>query len=549
MPVITFRMEYLSRLIGKSFSKKKLESEALALGFETERMDDKEVSIEITPNRPDLFTAIGFVRALKYFEHRKTYLGYTLGESSPSFEIFVEKGVERVRPFISAVVARNLELDEDALADLINFSEKFCELYGRRRRKIAMGMHDLSGCTPPFHYGAYGDEKFTPLNATEEASFSEVLNEHEKGVQYGGILGGNATALYPALKDAKGVMALIPIINSERTKISSKTKDMLIDITGTSEYLVGKTADLLASIFMDLGADIERVSVRYPTKSDIFPKAERRYLEIELSRMEQEIGVAIGSGNMISLANKMGYEAAIVGRNMRFSVPPYRLDIINEQDIIEDIAIAYGYDYIAPITVPSIGSGNLSKSSVLFSRVSELMIGLGFSEMLNSYLTNEKANFSEMRIAEDKDYVKIKNPKAESITMVRTWVLPSILRSIGLSRHDRMPQKVFELDLAVMMKGEKPSEEYHLAAAAAGPKVNFNDAKAIAEALLHSLSPSSNILKYEHPSFIEGRCASIALDGKVIGFFGELHPEVLFNAGIEEPTIGMEMNISALLGE
>ena len=309
--------------------------------------------------------------------------------------------------------------------------------------------------------------------------------------------------------------------------------------------MIERVADLLASNFIDMGCDVYQVKIRYGAESAITPGMESPTVSVPLELLEREIGVKIGFNNVILLGNKMGYEASLVGRSVRFRVPAYRLDYINEQDIVEDVAIAYGYDYIRPVQLESATPGAPEAKSVSHARIREAALGLGYCEMLNSYLTNERKNFGMMGI-KDMDAIKLSNPKTEVATMMRTWLIPSLLECLGKSAHDRMPQRLFELDMAFELSGGKPVEGYRLAAVSCGAKANFNDMKADVEALGRVLGIDIKVKAAAHESFIEGRCAQAMLDGRRIGIFGEVHPRVTVEFGIEEPVLAMEIELDPI---
>ena len=402
-----------------------------------------------------------------------------------------------------------------------------------------MGLHDLSKVEGNLRYDAKIEGRFVPLNGKREMSFKEIMNTHAKGIEYANTVKGS---LYSVLEDEKGILSLIPIINSDRTKVTSNTKDMLIDITGTSQYIVEKAADMFACMFIDLGGDVKRVRIKYGRRSVLTPEMESRVIEIKPRDIEEQIGASIGFNNILSLATKMGYKAVFVNRRIRFFVPPYRFDIINEQDIIEDIAIAYGYSYIHPIPILTVASGGrLEEKTKLNRKLTTLMLGLGFTETNNNYLTNERMNFKNMLI-EEKPHVQIKEAKTENISMMRTWLLPSLLNVLGSSSHESMPQKVFELDLVFNISEDKVIESHHLAGLAVSPKANFNDIKAIVSSLMHALGIEFKVSEEKIGSFIEGRCARIE-SNSIRGFFGELHPQVLNNFGIGEPAIAFELEL------
>lgn len=536
---VTFNKNYLFKLLGTKLDDKKLEQQVSKMGLEAESFTKEEISVELPANRPDLVDIVGFSRSLKNFMHKGKKLKYELKNQTPIFTIEVGKGVKETRPFISSLVAENVKLDEQSLKHLLNFIEKFTSNYGRGRKKLAIGIHDLDKIKPPFSYDAIKDQEFLALGA-KKMKFSEILKKHEKGIAYGASLA--KSTLYPAVSDSDGPISLVPILNSERTKVTSSTKNLLIELTGTARYTIEKSLDLFAAMFLDMGATVRRVKISYDNGSVILPKMAVEQMEIPLLKIETHIGVIIGFNNIISLANKMGYQAALVGKNIRFRIPEYRLDILNEQDIIEDIAIAYGYDYIQSVPIFSEQVGELEQSTKRDVKISQTMVGLGFSESMNSFLTSEKINFASMRLENKREYVKVRGAKVQQLTMLRTHLLPSLLKNLGMSTHEKMPQRIFELDIAFNIEKEI-KESHNIAGAVTDPRANFNQIKAIVEGLLQSMGAKYLIKDTLHTSFIEGRSASIILDGKEVGIFGEIHPEVLNNFGIEEPTIAFEISL------
>jgi phenylalanyl-tRNA synthetase beta chain len=544
MPVSTYNKKHLMGLLGFKISEKELARNIENLGLVIKREGEKEWDIEFKANRPDIISAVGLARAIRYFMRRSRSFTYDTEGEKEGFEISVGSNVLKIRPFIAAIVVENAKMGEDDLLDLISFTEKISENYGRRRKRIAIGLHDLKSVKPPLQYDAYEDEVFVPLGRRAGMKFSEVLKKEEKGVKYGALLGETARR-YVALKDAEGTMALIPIINSTRTRVTTSTTSMLVDITGPTRRIIERVADMLAANFMDMGCDVYSVRIRYAGEAARTPGMESPTVSVPLEQIEREIGVKVGFNNVILLANKMGYEASLVGRSVRFRVPAYRLDYINEQDIIEDIAIAYGYDYIRPAAVPSTAVGVPDTRIATNAIISEAMVGLGYGEMFNSYLTNERKNFGLMGIKE-KDSIKLSNPKTEVATMMRTWLVPSLLECLGKSAHDRMPQRMFELDLAFALRGGKPVEEYRLAAVSCGAKANFNDMKADVEAMGRVLGIEFGVKAAAHESFIDGRCAQVTLDGRKVGLFGEVHPRVTVEFGIEEPVLAMEIELGLI---
>ncbi len=544
MPVTIHSKKYMLKVLGFKTDDKELVKNIESMGPNVKRITAEEIEVEYPANRPDMISTLGLARAVRYYMRRSRSFGYSVGKGD-GLKISVGSHVSKIRPYIAALVVENMRLGEDDLLDIINFTEKLSNTYGRKRVRIALGLHDMRDVRGPLTYDAYEDEEFVPLGSKTKMKYSAVMGSDKRGKRYEKLC--REGDRYVALKDKKGTMSLIPVINSERTRVSASTTRMLVDITGGTREIIEGTADLLAADFIDRGFKVSRVEVAYGGRGRMLPEMKVKKFSIPLKQIDSEIGVTIGFNNAILLANKMGHEAALVGKNIRVSSPPYRLDVINEQDIIEDIAVGYGYDYIQPVPVLSGTMGNLEAKSRRLDSVIETMIGLGFEEAMNSYLTNEETNFSKMRQENKKDYVNITNPRSGLATMLRTWMLPSLLKGVGQSMHDSFPLRLFEADMAFGIRGNAPEERYHLAAVSCHSKANFNEAKAALEGLLRALGSECTMTETDNRSFIEGRCATVEVDKKSIGVLGEVHPEVLTRFGIEEPAVGFEIELSEWL--
>ncbi len=544
MPVTIHNKRYMLKLLGFKIDDKELVRNIENMGPNVKRIDSKEVEVEYPANRPDMISTLGLARAVRYYMRKSRDFKYEIKQGS-EIAISVGNHVSGIRPYIAALVVDNMQLGEDDLLDIINFTEKLSNTYGRQRTRIALGLHDMKDVKGPLTYDAYEDEEFVPLGSKAKMKYSSVINSDRRGRKYVGLC--KSGDRYVALKDKKGTMSLIPIINSERTRVSAETKRMLVDITGGTREIIERVADLLAADFMDRGFAVGRVEIRYRESSRSLPKMQSQQFSIPLKQLDDEIGVAIGFNNAIVLANKMGHEAALVGRNIRVTAPAYRLDVINEQDIIEDIAVGYGYDYIQPVPVASAAMGQLEEKSRVNNAARDAMTGLGFEEAMNSYLTNEETNFTKMRHAKESEYINIINPRSGLATMLRTWVLPSLLKQLGQSMHDSFPLRIFELDMTFGIERNVPRETYHLAAVSCHSQANFNEAKASLEGLMQSLGAECEVVEGENRSMIEGRCATVVVGKRNIGFLGEVHPEVLTSFGIEEPVVGFEIDLTGWL--
>lgn len=526
------------------------------IGMEIERRDDTEIAIDVTPNRPDLMDFTGFVRALKALapslEGEKQ--GATIRkhvykiENEPLANLHVNKNTKKIRPFIGMLIAKNADLGGGRLQYLLNFAEKLSDTLGRKRKKFAVGVYDFDKIKPDLFYDATQNAKFVPLGGNAEMSFSDILKRHEKGIKYRDVFNAakGGKPLFPFLKDSEKILSLVPVINSEYAKVTENTKNLLLDVTGTSEQGVRQAVNIFACSFMDRGFEVYPVRIYSSGKTTTTPLLEHRQIKINARDAGKKLGIGIDSNDAARLLGMMGYSAEINGGSIIARIPEYRSDIFDRQDVIEDIAIAYGYGNIPPKPIQGSFEGRADRARELANELSGFMIGLGFSEAVNAYLTNEKINFENMQIdAGEKSRVSILNAKAEAVTMLRTDLLPGILSNLGASLAEKMPQKLFEIGSVFSLEtGGEAHEQLRLAFASEHSRSNFAEIKSAIDSLLKLMDIEDIGFKEEKSNvFIEGRCAAAMSGNRKIGIFGELHPKVLRAFGIEEPAVAAEITI------
>ena len=262
-------------------------------------------------------------------------------------------------------------------------------------------------------------------------------------------------------------------------------------------------------------------------------------MQADIDYINSLIGIEISGEDMVNLLKKSRFSASLDGNIINVRVPSYRMDVLHPADIAEEIGIAYGYDRLEPELPKEPTFGARRKGYHLEKALKEIMIGLGFNEINTLSLTNDEMQFQRMRM-EKGDVVRIKNPITEYYTSVRAWILPSVMDILSKNRHRDLPQRVFELGEVVSEDGKNMT---HIAGAIMEDKASFTMIKSIIYAIFRDTGLEIEISEKEHPSFISGRCASIRFRGKEIGFFGEIHPEVLMNFELEHPVSVFEFSI------
>ena len=524
-----------------------LDSAINKIGMEIKSEEIGEISIDITPNRPDLLDITGLGRTLGNITGKRIREGgrYVV-RKEPITEVKVGRGVKDVRPFISAVVAKGIDLKGNRLRYLINFTNKIADTYGRRRKKIAVGIHDFDKIKGPLVYDARAEGKIIPLGDSEEMGFGNVMSMHAKGREYHDAIAmeGKKPNRYPMISDAEKTIALVPIINSAGTAVTESTRNILVEVTGTSEKGIGEIADLLACSFMDGGAEVYPVNISYEGRNKtITPGLKYREVTIRMSAIDKTVGLHIDGNEIVRYANMTGYTASKHGKAVTLNVPPYRTDFLNEQDAIDDIVMAYGYENINPAPIAGHSIGVPHREMERSNSLAEFAIGLGFTEAFNQYLTNENNEFVKMRRKYDeKKAIRTAYSKTESLNMLRSSVLPSLLQNLGISSHEKLPQMLFEIGSVFSIDGGKVSEKTSMALVSEHAKADFSEIKGYVVSLLERLEINAMIKEHQDGAFIEGRCAAVVRNGAVIGVFGEVHPEVLANFKLEEPVVAGEIS-------
>jgi phenylalanyl-tRNA synthetase beta chain len=173
MPTITFDKKRLLKLIGKNLKDRELEELINSLKSNVEEISENEIKVELTADRSDMFVLEGFARALRDF----------IGLDSPEIKIYDSKVVVKqeevpVRPYIACFIVRNVNLDDETIKSLMNTQEILHETIGRKRKKVAIGLHDLDKIEGEIWYkGVSRNEKFVPLGENEEMSLIDVLRK------------------------------------------------------------------------------------------------------------------------------------------------------------------------------------------------------------------------------------------------------------------------------------------------------------------------------------------------------------------------------------
>jgi phenylalanyl-tRNA synthetase beta chain len=537
MPVVRIHYDDMERLIGAS--KETIMARLAMMGADIgKRAEEEYVDVEFFPDRPDLYSAEGVARAMQGFLGLKTGLvDYPI--SKGSIVLQVEESVVPVRPVIGCAVVRGLSFTDDAIESLMGLQEDLHWGLGRNRRKVAIGVHDISRITPPFRYfGEDPERKFVPLDFAEEMSMKEMLEKHPKGRGYGHILKG--CDRYPLIVDAKDqVLSFPPIINGELTSVTEDTEDLFIDVTGM-DGMVFKALNIVVTSLAERGGRIESVLVKRKEGDFLSPNLEPSSWTVRAAEANQLIGFDLSSAELAATLERMRLGARADGDLVRVQVPAYRADIMHSWDIFEDAAKAYGFDRLEARLPQTVTVGRAHPSEVRKGEIRELFAGLGYLETMPFTLTNEKMHFQWMRRENSQDAagaVRVMHPISELHTILRTSLLSSLLEIFAMNQHHPLPQRIFSAGDVVVEKKTR----MNLAAASIHSGANFSEIRSLADAVLRELGIAAEIVPSQDGALLPSRGADLMADGRRVGCFGELHPMVLKSFGLEQPVVAIEM--------
>ena len=428
------------------------------------------------------------------------------------------------------------------------------------------------------------DEEFVPLEGDAAMTPAEVLSEHHIGVEYADLVAGWETV--PAIYDSVGLFSFPPVINGTRTEVTTGSRDLFIEMTGTDQWTIDHMLNIVCYALDARGGRVEEVNVEYADdapgehsgRSFVRPDLQTKIKTVAHDRIESILGVELDERDVADLAERSGLDASRADPDgseeteaYEIEIPPYRVDVLHPIDVIDDLGRAYGFNTLEP-RYPDVSTvGGRHDRSKLERAARDVLVGLGFEDLLNFYMISEAHNYERLNVAQPEpgsggranganreqgsgvvgggEAVTIQEPYSEDYTMLRSWALPSIMLVLENNTHRSYPQDLAEIGLAAEVDestNTNVAEHRTVAAAVARHDASYEDAKARLQAIAANFDTELTTPPTEHPTFIDGRTAAVELDGEVVGVIGEVHPEVLVEHDLEVPVAAFEFRLDAL---
>jgi phenylalanyl-tRNA synthetase beta chain len=557
-----------------------------------------QLKIEIPANRYDMLCFEGIALMLNIFRQKQPVPNFRLVKpaSGELQKITVDKETSRVRPLVAGAILRNVKFDQKSYDSFIGLQDKLHQNLARQRTLVSIGTHDLDTVKGPFTYEALApkDIQFIPLNQTQNLDGEQLMEFYDKDKHLGRYLHIiRDKPVYPVIFDANRVVcSLPPIINGDHSKITLDTTNVFIEITATDATKLDIVLNMVVTMFSVYCKEqfaIEPVQIvsEHNGQTRVTPNLTPRTDTVEVDYLNDCLGLQETPDSICKLLSKMALSGKPSSKDtnlIEVSIPPTRADILQRCDIMEDVGIAYGFNKLPRMNVTKTVGKPLTINKL--ADIIRLECGMaGWSEVMPLILCAHDENFAWLNRKDDgKTAVRLANPKTAEYQIVRTSLLPGLLKTIRENKYHSVPMKVFETS-DVVFKDEslerKARNERHWGAAWYGKNSGFEEVHGLLDRVMLMLrqafltreeglqdasggKSAEYQVKQDHTqrdgywlepidedTFFKGRAAAIylRLGGKAVrvGEFGILHPTVLEKFDLKYPVSTLEINLEVFL--
>ncbi len=559
MPTVEINKNDLNSLLTQKFSDEKLESLLESAKGELKNTAGENYKIELNDtNRPDLWTSAGIARQINLYLKNKQYTYPFFNTKDSDLTIEVDSNIKNIRPYVVGFAVKKINITEPLLLELIQNQEKFADNFGRKRKDIAIGIYKLKNITFPVKYKAVAPDaiKFIPLGMEQELNLKEILKEHPKGIEYKHLV--EEYDKYPILLDSKNnVLSFPPVINSKFIgEVEVGDTEIFIELTGYNLYNLMIIANIFACDLADRGAEIIPAKISYPYhtvfgENFIAPKIIEKEFSLDKSYFSKIVGFMPEDSDIKENLEKMGFiNIDITADTVKVEIPPYRNDIMHAVDVVEDFIIGKGFNNIKFEMPTYMTVGSLSNLELLSDKVRDIMVGIGFQEVISNILNSKENIYDKMNLPEING-VEIANPMTESYNVLRNSIIPVLLEVESFSGKADYPHKIFEVgDIALKDKENNYGSKtlMNMGAASIHSSSNFSEVKSYLNNIMYYIGIDNFELREEKiPFLIDGRSAAVFVNNIKTGYIGEVHPDVLEKWDINMPVTVLELTLDYLL--
>jgi phenylalanyl-tRNA synthetase beta chain len=539
-------------------------------------LNDALIDIELTPNRPDALGIWGVARELsaglnlplKTLEPRSRELdiagaNFTVVNEAqdlcPRYTARYMRDV-KVGPSPEWMVRRLNRCGYRSINNLVDISNYVMQELGQPLHVFDAAR--LTGRQIRVRRAKTGESLLTlegKTSALEEGML--VIADEVKPAALAGIMGGQDSAVTPntteiILESASFVPSPIRLTSK---KLGIKTESSYRFERGSDPEMALFASRRAAQLIQELagGLGYKAIDASAPPPPPVS-------IKLRTERIKQFLGLEMKESAAADLLRKLGCVISMGTGQLLVTVPSWRLDLTMEADLLEEIARLYGYDQIGTRN-PAIRLTSVPDDLLwAFERkVASLLAGLGYSEARNSsFLNTQQATPFTPALGQrqDSNPIAVANPLSQEQAVLRTSLIPGLLQSALLNFHRQNPGvQFFEVGRIFFQNQEGRHEGRRLALLLAGDirgahwrqkkkKADYYDVSGTLDALLAALHISHyQVVPFRATAFHPKRCSAILSGSAVLGWMGEIHPDVNQALDTKEPLIAAELDTQALL--
>lgn len=540
-------------------------------------INDTVFELEITPNRPDCLSHIGIARELsayygKELKYPETEIKSEISEkTSDNVKVSIEDS-NLSRRYVTRIL-KNVTVKESP-----KWLKERIEAVGLRSINNIVDVSNfiLMEMNHPNHVFDLDKIEGNEIKVKSAVKGDKLvtLDEQERELEDGDIV----------ICDSKKILALGGVMGGLDSEVTDNTKNILLEVAQFNPQNVRKTSRRLtlssdSSYRFERGIDVED-SIKVINRLanliqevaggeilngyvDVYPVPhENKVAELNFERLNRFVGKVIPREKVIEILRNLEIDVKDNGETLILTAPSYRGDLELEQDYFEEVIRMYGFDNIENILPRvDINKNSTLDTTKLTDRVKTICASVGLKEVINySFIPKDalqKLKFTG--VSEDK-LIDISNPITEDFVTMR----PTLLYSLIKNAKDNMNRNVsnirfFEVSRTFEKAEELAKEDIKVGIILAGendktlwnPKpvhYDFYDLKGIVEEIFSKLKfQSFSIKRSVQTEFHPGRSADVFVGKEYIGSFGEIHPDVLENFGLDKKTVLVaEFNIELI---
>jgi len=532
-------------------------------------LDDYIFDISVTANRPDCQSVYGIARevaAVLKKPLKPIELTYDAQPFATSGRVFVEVEAPELCPRYIAHYVSNLKIEQSPLWMRrrlalcgINSINNVVDITNFILLELGQPMHafDLANieqnriCVRRANLG----EKIVTLDEKEFELKPDnlVICDGVKPVALAGVMGGLNSGISENTTEVLFECAKFMRDNVRKTSraLGQKSDSSARYEKGVDAYTTGIAINRALNLIQKLGCG-NIACDRFDIEAN---KVEPMVINTSVSKICAVLGIEVAKKEIVDILTRLNFNVRCNGDDMVVIVPAYREDIEGYPDLAEEVIRMYGYENITStfLKTASITNGGYNEKQRNELRVKNVLRTQGYMETINYSFISPK-DYAMLKIEEKAaEAIKLINPIGEDLSIMRTTLAPSMVNTVVRNiRKSNTEGRIFELASvykAELPLVEQPKEEKTLATAVFGENESFYTAKGVYELIAYEFGVKFEYERAEIAYLHPGKSANILLNGKVVGYLGELAPDIAENLVVETNVYIGELNYALIEDE